>query len=97
MTDIPKSIPNCDEWSRNFPEEWKGAYWRLHVRRPEFLYECPICHRSFGVSNYNQLHCDHIRPYSSFIKGVDQHGPTSWDNLQLLCGECNRNKYNNTQ
>jgi hypothetical protein len=71
MTDIPKSIPNCDEWPRNFPEEWKGAYWRLHVRRPEFLYECPICHGSFGISNYNQLQCDYIRPYSSFIKGVD--------------------------
>lgn len=33
------------------------------------------------------LHGDHIWPYSLF-------GETTWDNYQLICGDCNLNKSN---
>ena len=33
------------------------------------------------------LHGDHIWPFSLF-------GETSWDNYQLICGDCNRTKSN---
>lgn len=96
MTNLPQFLSKCDEWDRAFPEDWKMAYWRRHVDKKENAYECPVCHKVFSNSSgYSQLHCDHVKPYSQFIKGVDFTGPTTWDNLQLLCGECNRKKYNN--
>jgi len=33
------------------------------------------------------LHGDHVWPYSLF-------GETTWDNYQLICGDCNLNKSN---
>lgn len=43
---------------------------------------CPICGKHFEI---NEMEADHIDPWS---KG----GPTSADNCQMLCRECNRRK-----
>ena len=45
---------------------------------------CPLCKKHF---DQDQMHADHIIPWS---KG----GPTSFDNLQMLCTECNIKKSN---
>lgn len=43
---------------------------------------CPICKKSF---NYEAMRGDHIKPWS---KG----GRTEYDNLQMLCADCNGSK-----
>lgn len=43
-----------------------------------------MCHRYF---EYEQMQGDHIIPWSKGGKTVD-------DNLQMLCGDCNRKKLN---
>lgn len=45
---------------------------------------CPLCKKYFAQ---DQMHADHIIPWS---KG----GPTSFENLQMLCTECNIKKSN---
>ena len=49
---------------------------------------CPNCFSEFrGLKQLRMLHGDHIIPYSLG-------GPTTWENLQLLCKGCNLAKYN---
>ena len=43
---------------------------------------CPICGKHFELS---EMEADHITPWS-------QNGPTSAENCQMLCRECNRRK-----
>ncbi|MDG7000881.1 MAG: HNH endonuclease [Nitrososphaerota archaeon] len=94
MIPKPRQLENCNSWSRTFPESWKSAYFRRVVKNPEIGYECPMCHKCFrGLKGYKQLHADHIRPYSSFSRYSDNLGPTTWENLQLLCSQCNLKKY----
>jgi len=45
---------------------------------------CPICGKHFEIG---EMEADHITPWS-------QKGPTSADNCQMLCRECNRRKGN---
>lgn len=43
---------------------------------------CPMCHKHF---EFEEMHADHIRPWS---KG----GPTTAENCQMLCRDCNLKK-----
>ena len=45
---------------------------------------CPICHNHF---NYKEMEGDHITPWS-------EGGKTTYENLQILCKDCNRRKSN---
>ncbi|MGZ9219932.1 MAG: HNH endonuclease [Candidatus Binatia bacterium] len=52
---------------------------------------CSGCKQYFqGRPNLRRLEPDHIRPW---CKG----GLTTWENLQLLCRACNREKSGNVQ
>ena len=46
---------------------------------------CPLCGRHFG--DHKKMHGDHIKPWSLG-------GKTTYDNLQMLCPECNIKKSN---
>ncbi|WP_084590960.1 HNH endonuclease [Desulfonatronovibrio magnus] len=86
----PKYIKPCDTDSPSFPDNWKWCYYRIHGGTKKG-YRCPgaieKCKRVFkGPDDFDELHGDHIIPRA---KG----GKTIWDNLQLLCGPCNRKKY----
>ena len=49
------------------------------------IFECPGCTRTFSEEYIDSLDVDHIVPQA---KG----GTTKWDNLQLLCRNCNISK-----
>ncbi len=89
MVSRPKYVEKCDSKQRIFPESWKTAYWRLHGG-PDQGYQCPECKIIFtGSKGFSQLHADHIEPYGNG-------GLTTWENMQLLCKECNWRKGNNS-
>ncbi len=50
-------------------------------------YTCPICEKKFDFRSFSELQGDHIWPYSLF-------GETTWENYQLICGKCNKQKGN---
>ena len=52
-----------------------------------FYYTCPICEKKFDFRSFSELQGDHIWPYSLF-------GETTWENYQLICGKCNKQKGN---
>lgn len=86
----PPAHLTCDPLARTFPACWKDTWFRRRVQRDQsgrFVYLCPICNLSYDHRMIEYLQGDHIWPYSLF-------GPTSWDNYQLICGDCNRTKSN---
>lgn len=87
MNNLPRGLDLCAPNQRSFPLSWKEAYFRMHLNDLGG-YVCPICIRVFrGSKGFAQLRGDHIYPFS---KG----GLTIWENLQLLCAECNSKKSN---
>ncbi|HEY8096695.1 MAG TPA: HNH endonuclease signature motif containing protein [Methylobacter sp.] len=52
-----------------------------------FYYTCPICESKFDFRSIDHLQGDHVWPYSLF-------GETTWENYQLICGKCNKQKGN---
>jgi hypothetical protein len=86
----PPRYFECDPLSRAFPPEWKDIWFRrLAVSKEDgtFSYVCPLCRRGFDHALIHHLHGDHVWPYSLF-------GETSWNNYQLICGNCNESKSN---
>jgi 5-methylcytosine-specific restriction endonuclease McrA len=80
----------CDSpLSRSFPDGWKDKVFRERgeYKGGGFYYACPICGSEFDFSSIDYLEGDHIWPYSLF-------GETTWENYQLICGECNARKGN---
>lgn len=76
--------------SRFFPAGWKDIWFRRQAEADDkgnIVYACPICTRKFDHSMIDHLHGDHIWPYSLF-------GETTWENYQLICGDCNTSKSN---
>lgn len=63
--------------AREFSEQERRRKWA------EQNHTCPYCHKV--VDNWRDMHGDHIKPWS---KG----GKTTYDNLQMLCVECNLKK-----
>jgi 5-methylcytosine-specific restriction endonuclease McrA len=55
-------------------------YWEWLIDR--LGYECQACHHVFNSAD---LEVDHCRPLS-------RKGKNEWDNIQPLCGPCNRRK-----
>ncbi|PSO97419.1 MAG: hypothetical protein BRC48_04160 [Cyanobacteria bacterium QS_9_48_30] len=86
---IPQKLEKCNPRQRIFPLSWKEAYFRMNMSNQLEGYVCPKCKEIFcGNKGFKQLKCDHIYPFS---KG----GLTVWENLQLLCKKCNREKSSN--
>jgi 5-methylcytosine-specific restriction endonuclease McrA len=89
VEEAPAFIP-CDLRSRTFPPAWKGVWFRRrsHVGDEGLpIYKCPLCRRDFDHSMLDYLQGDHVWPHSLF-------GETSWNNYQLICGNCNAAKSN---
>jgi 5-methylcytosine-specific restriction endonuclease McrA len=85
----PDGLEICNPLQRTFPLSWKEEYFRMKFSDESGGYICPICNRVFsGTRGFSQLRADHIYPFS---KG----GLTIWENLQLLCAQCNSQKSNN--
>ncbi len=85
---LPPKYISCSPLSRTFPEGWKDIMFRRSGKDIENgvpYYACPICGRKFDFSSIDHLQGDHIWPYSLF-------GDTTWENYQLICGECNAKK-----
>jgi hypothetical protein len=85
----PAHIPS-DPLSRSFPPGWKDIWFRTRGNREidgVWRYTCPICNKKFDHAFIDHLQGDHIWPYSLF-------GETSWENFQLICGNCNAGKSN---
>jgi len=88
MNEHPQWLEKCDARQRTFPLSWKEAYFRINFNDELGGYACPICKKVFrGTRGFAQLRGDHIYPFS---KG----GLTIWQNFQLLCVKCNRDKWN---
>ena len=86
MNKIPLGLESCDPRERIFPLSWKEAYFRRFFNKKVSGYICPICKQVFrGNKGFRQLRCDHIKPYA-------RGGLTIWENLQLLCVQCNLDK-----
>jgi HNH endonuclease len=86
----PPAYITCEPLSRIFPAGWKDIFFRRLGKRGDnglISYTCPVCHRKFDHSLIDHLQGDHIWPYSLF-------GESSWDNYQLICGDCNAAKNN---
>ncbi len=84
MPDPPK-YAFCEPTSRNFPDDWKNAWFRRYAVRQENglpEYTCPLCGERFSHEDIDLLQGDHVWPYSLF-------GDTSWDNYRLICLSCN--------
>lgn len=80
----------CSPLARTFPPGWKDVWFRRWAKADEagsVSYACPICQRLFDHRMMSYLHGDHVWPYSLF-------GETTWDNYQLICGDCNLDKSN---
>ncbi len=83
----PDFLSDCDPETRNYPSDWKWAYYKLHGGVKEGYY-CPMCKKRFfgpGQGGFAELHGDHV---TSWFQG----GRTTWANLCLLCGPCNLRK-----
>jgi 5-methylcytosine-specific restriction endonuclease McrA len=81
----PSYLSACDPSARIFPLDWKVAFYRLNGGSDNG-YVCPRCKKAFlGPEDFEELHGDHII-------AVKAGGLTQWDNLQLLCGQCNLQK-----
>lgn len=78
-----------DPLSRMFPPEWKDVWFRRKSQKAndDYYYECPCCRQRFSHEDIENLHGDHIWPFSLF-------GETSWENYRLICGSCNIRKSN---
>ena len=85
----PAQLP-CSPVARSFPAGWKDfCFRRRSVPDDQGLcvYRCPICRKCFDHTMISYLHGDHVWPYSLF-------GETTWENYQLICGDCNLSKSN---
>ena len=81
----PDWLTACNPEARSYPKDWKWEYYKSHGGTREG-YLCPHCKQLFtGNKDFVKLHADHIVPWS-------QSGPTTWENLQVLCGPCNLRK-----
>lgn len=83
----PKLFP-CDPLMRQFPSAWRDiVFRRLSVQTEDGTtrYTCPICKRHFDHTDVGDLQGDHIWPYSLL-------GESTWENYQLICGNCNARK-----
>lgn len=84
----PKGLESCNPYQRTFPISWKEAYFRMNFNDELGGYVCPICKELFsGNKGFSKLRADHIHPFS-------KNGLTIWQNLQLLCVQCNSEKSN---
>jgi hypothetical protein len=89
MSAPPKNVL-CEPTSRNFPYDWKNAWFRRHAVAQEDgppEYVCPLCGKRFTHEGIDLLEGDHVWPYSLF-------GDTSWDNYRLICTTCNTSRGN---
>ena len=85
---MPLNLESVDPQARAFPPSWRDAAIRALYDQLVNGVVCPNCKRVFrGLKQLRMLHGDHIIPYT-------QGGPTTWENLQLLCQGCNLAKYN---
>jgi len=83
---LPEGLEEVDPRRRAFPKSWKDAAIRVLYDTTIGGVQCQVCGRlSQGRSALRALHADHVIP---FARG----GPTSWENMQLACPECNWNK-----
>ncbi|MCY7337952.1 MAG: HNH endonuclease [Chamaesiphon sp.] len=88
MPDLPAGLNRCNPKQRSFPLSWREAYFRSYFNDELDGYTCPNCLQLFqGCQGFSQLRGDHIHPFSAG-------GLTVWENLQLLCNECNSKKGN---
>jgi 5-methylcytosine-specific restriction endonuclease McrA len=84
----PSCVGPLDARARTYPASWRDAAVRELFDERAGGVTCPGCGVVFcGRARLRSLHCDHIVPYS--LGGL-----TTWENLQLLCGPCNLEKYN---
>lgn len=77
---------------RLFPLDWKEDYFRenstLLTPSNIMVYKCPTCDGFFsGRTGFKKLQADHKIPHS-------HGGPTTKDNMILICKVCNLNKSN---
>jgi 5-methylcytosine-specific restriction endonuclease McrA len=82
----PEFLEAVAPTQRTFPPGWRDAAIRVLFDDRISGVPCPRCTRVFrSRAELRRLHCDHIEPFSAG-------GPTTWANLQLLCGRCNLEK-----
>ena len=85
---MPLNLESVDPRARTFPTSWRDAAIRALYDESVNGVVCPNCNSVFRrLKQLRMLHGDHIIPYSLG-------GPTTWENLQLLCQGCNLAKYN---
>lgn len=85
---MPVGLEEVDPRARCFPASWRDAAIRILFDDVKGGVCCAACKTFFrGRRELRTLHADHIRPWS-------RDGPTTWANLQLLCGPCNLSKNN---
>jgi 5-methylcytosine-specific restriction endonuclease McrA len=86
---MPHNLEPVDPGSRAFPPSWRDAAIRALYDASLGGVVCPSCRGVFrGLKQLKMLQADHIIPWT-------RGGPTTWQNLQLLCRGCNLAKYNN--
>ena len=86
--DLPAPIllENVDPHDRLFPPSWRDAAIRATFDDQLGGVKCGGCGRVFRRrSELRQLQADHIIAWSVG-------GPTTWENMQLLCASCNLRK-----
>ncbi|WP_373372027.1 HNH endonuclease [Nannocystis radixulma] len=84
----PHHLSEAPPRARLFPSDWKDeAIYILYDHEKQGVY-CSGCKRLFsGRSEVRKLQGDHI---VAWARG----GLTTWENMQLLCAECNYRKSN---
>lgn len=88
MSKKPEFLEDVNPVSRQFPTSWRD--YKIRELRVPFSKNitCPLCCTIYKeLNDIQKFEADHIEPYS---KG----GKTIWENLQVICRNCNRIKSN---
>ena len=82
----PERIPLLDENSRAYSPAYKDAAVRACFDQDLGGVACELCKNVMTTrAKIRKMHADHIVPFS-------RGGRTNWENLQLLCANCNLTK-----